>query len=400
MRALCEELGRPQDELRFLHVVGTNGKSSVTLLTAALLEAGGVRAGACVSPHVYRWRERTRLAGSELAAAPFEAATDEVRAGIERLRRSVAEGEAGSDADPPTQFEAAIAISLVALRDAGVELAVIEAGLGGRLDATNVIASEATSLTSVALDHTDWLGTTPAMIADEKLAVLEPGTALVLGRLEPEIEGRARRHAERLGASAVVAEPADAESVPAGFGPYLRRNAGVALELAATAVERPASPEATRETLGAVRLGGRLELVPGDPPLLIDAAHNEEGARALAEALVPFGRPRVACLSVLADKDAAAIGAALSTELDLAVCTAADPPPAIGRPGAAALAPERLAEQLHAAGIEIEIEIDPEAALERAMAIARDRGGLAICAGSNYLLRHAWTVRRGQSCSR
>ena len=372
----------------------------MALLTTALLEAAGIRAGAIVSPHVYRWQERTRIGAVEIGAAEFEAAAGLVRAAIGSLERSVPEGGPGSEADPVTQFEAAIAISLVALRDARVQVAVIEAGLGGRLDATNVIAAEASALTSVALDHTDWLGETTTMIADEKLAVLEPGTTLVLGRLDEEIEARGRRHAARLGASVIVAEEADPALAPAHFGPYLRRNAGVALALAATVGAGSLAAERTREALAGAPLGGRLQLLDGEPPLLIDAAHNEEGARALAEAIAPLGRPRIACMSVLADKDATSIAAALSGSLDRVVCTAAEPGAAMGRAGAAALEPERLAARFEAEGVAVEIEPEPTAAIARALLLARQRDGVAVCAGSNYLLQYAWTVRRDQSCFR
>jgi dihydrofolate synthase/folylpolyglutamate synthase len=399
MRALCAELGEPQRAFRSLHVVGTNGKTSVALMAAALLEASGRRSGCCISPHTRRWRERTRIEGREVAAPVFETAVGEVRAGVERLRAAAPTDAPGSDADPVTQFEAAIAASFVALRDAGVEIAVIEAGLGGRLDATNVIYSEATALTSVALDHTEWLGSTVPEIAAEKLAVLEPGTTLVVGRLDPETQRAAGEQAESLGGRLVIAAPAAAAAVPVGYGPYLRRNAGVALELVAAAGATP-EPEVSRGALEELPLEGRLQLLAGDPPLLLDAAHNEEGARALAEAAAALGRPRFACISVLADKDSAAIAAALAPELDLVVCTAADPGAAIGRPEGRALDPRRLAGEFSALGVEADVVAEPAAALQAVLELARRRGGVAICAGSNYLLRHAWTVRRDRSSSR
>ena len=203
------------------------------------------------------------LQGGLIGEPAFAAATAEVCEAIARLRGSAADGEPGSAADPVTQFEAAIAISFAAFRTAGVEVAVVEAGLGGRLDATNVISSEATALTSVALDHTDWLGATVAEIAAEKLAVLEPETTLVTGRLEPEIEAAARARAEVMGARFVHADAAGADAVPGRYGPYLRRNAGVALELVAAVAERPA-PELSRAALEPLELGGRLQWIEGD----------------------------------------------------------------------------------------------------------------------------------------
>ncbi len=136
--------------------------------------------------------------------------------------------------------------------------------------------------------------------------------------------------------------------------------------------------------------------------MLVDAAHNEQGARALAEALADRegGGPVIGCLSILADKDADAIVAALAPHLSHCVCTAADPGAAMGRPGARAADPSQLVTLLGEAGVEAEVVADPRAAVERAIEIARDRQGVALCAGSHYLLRYAWTVRRAQNSSR
>lgn len=394
MRELCEALGHPEGAFRGLHVVGTNGKTSVTLICAALLERGGLRTGACVSPHLHRWAERTRVGGEVIWPEAFADAVGEVASAVERLEADWEEGER------VTQFEAAIAASFVAFRNAGVGVAVVEAGLGGRLDATNVLSSSAAALTSVALDHTDWLGETTAEIAAEKLAVLEPGTALVIGRLQPEIEALAESRARELGCELRRARTLDPALVPPGMAPYLARDAAVAVELAARVAERPADAEVAA-VLADPPTRGRAELIAGRPPLLADAAHNEEGARALAEALesgVP--RPRIGCVSILADKDAAAFALALAPALDLVVCTAAEPGPAMGRPGAGPLEPRALARDFEQAGIAAEVVPDPAAALARALELADSARGLAICAGSNYLLRYAWTVRRDPSCSR
>lgn len=402
MRRLCAELGNPERSYRSLHVVGTNGKGSVTLACVAFLEAAGVRTGACVSPHLWEWRERTRIGGETIAQGEFARAVETVSGAVARLERSWAEEEPADGPGEPeriTQFEAAIAASLLAFREAGVEVAVVEAGLGGRLDATNVIASEATALSSVSLDHTDWLGDTVEEIAAEKLAVLERGTVLVTGRLEPAVAELARAHAERLGAELRVAR-----ELPAGAGagrlpPYQRRNAGVALELASV-IARPTREQAGAAVAG-LRLPGRGELIEGDPPVLADAAHNAEGARALAEALDDLApdRARVGCLAVLADKDAAAIAAALAPALDRVICTEAEPGPAMGRPGARPRDAHELAAEFGRRGVQADVVDQPCAAIERARRLAAEREGVAVCAGSHYLLRCLWTAKRDQSSS-
>lgn len=390
MLALCEELGRPQDRYRTLHVVGTNGKSSVTVMAAALLEGTGMKTGACISPHVYRWSERTRISGREIDSAAFEQAVERVAAAIDSVEKGFEDGER------ITQFEAAIAASLVAFAEAEVDVAVIEAGLGGRLDATNVIGSTATALTSVGLDHVQWLGESLAEIATEKLAVLRPGTTLVIGELAPEIERLARATAAERDASVVEAGGGEAGPVP-----YLARDAAVAVSLA-EAVSGPLDRELVHEALAGLRLPGRAEVLPGDPPLIVDAAHNEQGARALAEALPALagGRPVHGCVSMLADKDAEAVISALSPALASIVCTAADPGAAMGRPGAVAADPEHLVQLAAGLGLHAVAVPEPDLAIEKCLENARDAAGVALCAGSHYLLRHAWTARKDQSFSR
>ena len=401
MRALCDQLGRPQDRYRTLHVVGTNGKSSVTMMTAALLADAGLRSGACISPHVWRWSERTRIDGREIDPAAFGAAIEKVAGAVELVEAGLAERRGEEGPEHITQFEAAIAASFVAFADAGLDVAVVEAGLGGRLDATNVIASTATALTSVGLDHVEWLGDTEAEIAIEKLAVLRPGTTLVVGGLSPEVGELARATAADRGAELLVAAPLPESELPPGIAPYQQRNAAVAVALARTIAASP-SPDRIAAALASAELPGRAELVEGDPPMLADAAHNEAGARALAEALpeLAAGRPVFGCLSVLADKDAAGIARALAPWLAGAVCTAADPGPAMGRPGAKAFAASDLSAALAAAGVSSEAVPDPDLAIARTIELARRRGGVALFAGSHYLLRYLWNARHAQSYSR
>jgi dihydrofolate synthase/folylpolyglutamate synthase len=395
MRALCAALEWPQHRYRTLHVVGTNGKSSVTTMAAALLAGAGLEVGACVSPHVNRWAERTWIAGTEIEPEAFAAAAAQVAAAIAAVEPDLEEGER------ITQFEAAIAVSFVAFADAGVDAAVIEAGLGGRLDATNVIDSTATALTSVGLDHVQFLGPTVLDIGAEKLAVLRDGTILITGKLDDEVATLAGEIAAERRADLVVAPALAAAALPAGFVPFLARDAAVAVALAET-VTAELDDGAIAAALASARLPGRAELLAGDPPWIADAAHNAAGAEALAEALPALagGRPVIACMSLLADKDAAAIAAALAPRIDHCVCTAADPGPAMGRPGSRALDAAGLAGALDAAGVGSEAVADPAAAIARTSELARARGGVALGAGSHYLLRYVWSARRDQSCSR
>jgi dihydrofolate synthase/folylpolyglutamate synthase len=387
IRRLSAALGMPQHRFASVHVVGTNGKSSVTEITAALLAAHGLRTGAYLSPHDERWAERIRVGGAEIAPADFAAAVERVAQAVTAVDRTLDPGDA------VTQFEADTATAFVALAAARVEAAVIEAGLGGRLDATNVLPSRVTVLTSIGLDHTEWLGETETAIAAEKLAVLRDHTKLVLGPVSRAVSELAHRTAaERRCELVVVGELAPALA-PAVRPPYLRRNLAVALA-AAEALLGPLDHQRAIAVASAIELPGRAQLLAGDPPLVIDAAHNPDAARALAEALprLTGGRPVVACVAALADKDAAGIVAALAPAVAGIVATEVpgEHLARVARPGARALAAERLAEAGREAGLGwVRADADPAAALARARARARELDGVVAVTGSHYLLRYA-----------
>src|SRR3954469_24815713 len=250
MRALLRELGDPQERFRAIHVVGTNGKSTTTRLTESLLGDAGLKVGAYLSPHVQGWSERIRVGGQE---AEFDSAVEAVRTAAESLGA--------------TQFEVLTAAALAAFAEAEVDVAVVEAGLGGRHDATNVLQTRVVVLTSVALDHMDVLGETREAIAAEKLAVVQPGCTVVLG--EPEW----RELAEEKGAAQVVVTG--------------RSTLALAVAAAESFLGRPVDPHAA----DAVALPGRLER-RGDAPLEIwDGAHNLAGIGWLLPR-PPAGPPR------------------------------------------------------------------------------------------------------------
>jgi dihydrofolate synthase / folylpolyglutamate synthase len=374
----------PQHRFASVHVVGTNGKSSVTRMTAALLDAHGVSAGAYLSPHVRRWSERIRIRGAEIGNDDLAAAIERTAQSGEAVNRTLDEGDA------VTQFEAITAAAFTALAASGVEVGVIEAGLGGRLDATNVIPSRVTALTSVGLEHTEWLGETETEIAAEKLAVLRDHSTLVVGVVGDEVEELAERFATERGASLVRAEPGPRLALRAP-GPFQRRNFAVALA-AARAILGGLDVRVAERVAAELELPGRLELREGDPPTVLDAAHNPQGARALAEALPELadGRPVVACLAMLEKKDAESVIAALATAIEYGVATQIPPErlSSAGRPGARTIAAESLAKLCRDAAIDAEAVADPVAAVERVREVARERGGIALFTGSHYLLAY------------
>lgn len=385
MHKLTTALGLPQHRFGSIHVVGTNGKSSVTRMTAALLEAHGVASGACLSPHTERWSERALIRGREIDAEAWASAVETVAKAAEGVDRTLEDGDA------VTQFEAATAATFVALAEARVKVAAIEAGLGGRLDATNTIPSRVTVLTSIGLDHTDWLGETELEIAAEKLAVLRDQTTLVLGRVSPAVAELAERVAAERGARLVRApeEPgADLRLLAAGN--FQRRNFALAIA-AAEAFLGQLDPGLIVAAAASVSVPGRLERIAEQPPTYLDAAHNPDGVAALAEALpgVIGERRLVACLAILADKDAAAMVGALAPVLERAVCTEL-PRAALeghGRPGARSRPAAELLAACEEAGLRAEAEPDFDRALRHATEMAAEPPeGALLIAGSHYAI--------------
>jgi dihydrofolate synthase / folylpolyglutamate synthase len=325
MRALLGELGDPQRRFRSIHVVGSNGKTTTALMIEAILSGEGLLVGATISPHVRSWAER-------LTVGDFERAVARVRPAAERVGA--------------TQFEAAIAAAFSELAAVGVEAAVVEAGLGGRLDATNVIDAPVVVLTNVSLEHTDVLGPTREAIAAEKLAVVTRGATVVLA--ESEWEGLARAQ------GAADVEVAGASSV----------------ELAEAAAEaflgRAVDPVPALD----VHPPGRLEQRGNE---VWDGAHNPAGVEWLVERLTP--RRYVVVTSILGDKDATAMLASLATVADRLIVTQSSNPRALPAGELAALAP-----------ISAEVVRDPAEALERARALAGPDGAVLVT-GSLYLLQ-------------
>jgi dihydrofolate synthase/folylpolyglutamate synthase len=408
MRRLCLLLGMPQNRFASIHVVGTNGKTSVTRMTAALLEAHGASTGAYVSPHITSWRERVLIRGEPISEAAFTEA-------LERAEQAaqVADRSAG-DEGPVTQFELLTAAAFVAFAAARVQYAVIEAGLGGRLDATNVIPSRLTVLTSVGYDHTEWLGETLEEIAAEKLAVLRDHTTLITGEVPDEVipvvdRFTHERHATHFWAASV------ANNLLPG---YQGKNLALAQAVTGTVLGEldTDAVAAFAEGLASRRFAikGRAQLIPGDPPMIFDAAHNPDGAAALAETLPDLVPPRrgrrglrsewrgteiICCLAILEGKDASGIINALAPAVAQFVCTEI-PPERIegsGRPGGRARPALELAALSEKAGKEAEAIPDPLTAWERARELAREREGVALAAGSHYLLASIWIERPAQS---
>ena len=379
MHRMMTVLGSPERSYDTIHVLGTNGKSSTTRMTAAILQRHGLRTGAYLSPHLISYRERVRVDERDLDAEAFAAAVARASWAAERVNRTLAQD------DHVTQFELLTAAALWQMSEQEVDVAVVEAGLGGRYDATSVIDARVTVLTNVGLEHTRYLGPTVSDIAEEKLAVVAPHATLVLGEdlAEPVLAIAERVAAEQQAQIVRPLELSDAMRVRAR-GAFQRRNFALAraaaesyLAAAGVAVSEEAIAEAAAET----EVPGRLQLVSEDPLTILDGAHNPAATVALAGALpeVIEGRPLVLVLGVLEDKDAAEM---LATLLPLCAQAWFTAPP-----GSRALPPAALQSHARQLGFDAVVcEPRPALALAQAQSWSRANGSAVVATGSVYLV--------------
>lgn len=407
IRALCQALGNPQSSYPTILIGGTNGKGSVTAMVSAALRAAGFSVGQYTSPHLVRLEERFEIGGRPVATDELRGVASQVRDTAERARRD------GALATHPTFFEVTTAIGFELFRRAAVDVAVLEVGLGGRFDATNVVTPVASAIVSIDLDHERFLGATIPEVAREKAGIVKPRIAVVLGDRKPEaVVVIAQVCAER-GARLVPAHEGiraaaemradgrivlDLETPRARYGPVelaLRgrhqiQNAIVAVrlieELDGAGLAVPAA--AVAAGLSGARWRGRLEIleVGEGRRILLDAAHNPAGALALAAYLHevhPSGLPLV--FGAMRDKDVTAMLAALLPWVTRLVVTRPTNP--------RATAVEDLIERARALGapVPLEAEPDPAAALARAWAAAP----LICAAGSIFLIGDLLAVIEG-----
>ena len=328
IRELLERLGRPQDRLKFVHVAGTNGKGSICAYLASILNAAGHRTGMFTSPYIERFEERIRVNSAMISP-------DELR-DVTLAVREHAEAMAEETGGHPTEFELMTAVALEHFARCGCDIVVLEVGLGGRLDSTNVIdAPEACVIARIGLDHTALLGNTLAAIAGEKAGIIKEGNAVVSWPQESEamavIEHAAAEHGCELRVPdfAQLEEGAirweDGASPFRSFsyrewtdlrtgilGSYQPQNATVALEVVSVLRGRGwhIPDEAVRAGVAQTRWPGRFEIVEGGSSpdgfaIVVDGGHNPQGARALADSLAEVfpGRKPVFVIGVLEDKD-------------------------------------------------------------------------------------------------
>jgi dihydrofolate synthase/folylpolyglutamate synthase len=388
-RRVARALGDPQDAVPVVHVGGTNGKGSTAAMIEAVLRAAGLRTGLYTSPHLCRFTERIRLGGVEISQ--------------EELLLRLGEVEEAAAGEALTFFEVATLLALRCFAAAKLDVAVLEVGLGGRLDATNLSrAPRCAVVCGVALDHQEWLGDRLADIAREKAGIFKAGRPAVVALPDdPDArdalsDGAAAARAPLLVRGRDFDLAAGTYHGPGGAladvrvglpGRHQIGNAALALAAVGASGLR-VDDEARRAGLAEVRWPGRLERLAGDPPVVLDCAHNPDAARALAQALFDQGeRPRVLLFGALADKDAWGMLEALAP-LFSGSFLCAPPSPRAADPQALAAMAQKLG---HA-----ECIVDAERALAAARDAARAQGATLCVAGSTYLVGRVRSVLLGE----
>jgi dihydrofolate synthase/folylpolyglutamate synthase len=389
VEAFLNELGRPHDRLRVLHVAGTNGKGSVCAMLEAVLRARGLKVAKYTSPHLVDFRERFLIDGVPVADELIAEWLHRWTPTVEKLGA--------------TFFEATTAMGFQLFAEAGVDVAVVETGLGGRLDATNVVTPLVAGVSGIGIDHTDWLGTSRETIAPEKAGIYKPGVPAVVGEPEPLIRTLLASEAERRGAVPIriVAKEGRAEDVTVGpdgtsfrwvrsrdelrvvtglAGRHQAQNAMTALTMLdalPASMHRPLAE--ALPALRDVRLPGRFSR---HGHWIFDVGHNPDGAAVIAETLrqVDVPRPLAALISVLGDKDWRGMLANLAPMVDHFVITNAPTAP----PSRAWVASEVL-EYAKSRGWQAELEPD----FDRALVLAPERGRTVLITGSFHTVGDA-----------
>jgi dihydrofolate synthase/folylpolyglutamate synthase len=396
MKALMSVLGDPHESIPSVHVTGTNGKGSTSAMVSALMMAQGLSVGTYTSPNLHRVSERLAHNGEPIDDESFLGVLSEL-ASLEAMLP-----------ERPTRFELLTAAGLSWFADDAVDAMVIEVGLGGTWDSTNVLHGDVAVLTNFSYDHTDVLGPTLEGIAEDKAGIIEPGSSVVVGETRPDLVAIVEAQAARVGAAGVwVADRdfgCDDNRVAVGgrvvtlwtpggryedvlvplHGAHQGRNAACALAAAEAFFGRPLDPEVVEEGFGVVRVPGRLEVLGRRPLLLVDGAHNVAGMTALGLALAEefaVDGNSVAVIGMLSGRDPSAMLAALAPS-DVTTIVACQPD------SPRALPAQDVADAAHALGLHALVEPSVLNALAMARGLV-DARGLVVVAGSLYVVGSA-----------
>jgi len=344
----CHIMGNPQDALSCVHISGTNGKGSTAAFLESILRGSGMKVGLYTSPHLVDVRERIQIGRGMISPESFSSL-------VERIR------EALPDDRMLSYFEFLTLISFVHFRDEGVDIAVYETGLGGRLDATNLINPKVSIITPISFDHVRHLGGSLKEIAAEKCGIIKRGVPTVVAYQPPDVMEVVRRFCDDVGSPLCLATP-DEVDTPLGLaGEHQRQNASCAVEAAGLLTQAGFSVSGVGEALADTRWPGRLETVQKKPRVVLDGAHNASGAEALASFVrESFPRERsVLIMGVLADKDLSGMVRPLAPLFREVVCVPA--------PSERSASPKDISAAARSSGARIRTETELGAALDSTM---------------------------------
>lgn len=410
IQAVLARMGNPERDLATVHLAGTNGKGATAAMVEAVLSAAGYRVGRYTSPHLCRINERFHLGGGEVADEALEAAASEALEAVEAVERA--------EDLRITFFEGLTATAFALFRRSGIRLAVMETGLGGRLDATNVVMPLVSVLTRIGLDHCDWLGKTIPEIAKEKAGIVKTGRPVVCGLMPEEARAVIASAASSLASPLVFAEeettirsskrslrgqvlkittqsrtlPPISFPLAGAFQVENAMTAVTALEVVASC-GIPIPDEAFVSGLSNVTWPGRFQLLRENPPLIVDGAHNPEGARALVDALASCGiRGKVAFIAgFCGDKDVLAHLRVMMSVTEKAW--------AVEIPNPRSLSAAETAGVMRMAGMEsVEVASSLSAAVESATTWAASAGGVVVICGSLFLAGEALSLLHPSFC--
>ena len=406
IRAFTELLGEPQSSFPVIHLTGTNGKTSTSRIIETLLRALDLRTGRFSSPHLEKMSERISIDGEPLSDDDFVRAFNDVAAYTHLV---------DADQDHPLSFfETVVGMAYAAFADAPVDVAVVEVGMGGSWDATNVADADVAVLLPIAVDHAQYLGESPLSIAQEKAGILKPGSVAVLAEQQPDVLALLLERAAEVGAT-VVREGVDfgvEHRVPAVggqmlilqglrgrydevflplYGAHQAQNAAVALAAVEAFVgEATLDVELVRAAFAEVTSPGRLEIIRRSPTIVLDAAHNPHGAAAIAEALedsFSFS-PLVGVMGMMGDKDADGVLTALEPHLSHVVCTQNSTPRSMSAAALGRAATEIFGEDRVSVVPDLASAIDSAAT----MAESGDDGGYGLGSGAVLVTGSVVTV--------
>jgi len=380
IRLLVEALGSPHESYRTIHVVGTNGKTSTTRFISSLLEARGLTVGAYVSPHLVSLAERQMVNSVPAGDDEFCDLVSRIRPVVGQVEKHIGDGE------HLTQFEVLTAAAFLYFKERGCDVAVIEAGLGGRLDATSVIRSDVQVLTSIGREHTELLGDTLTGILREKAAVIPSGGRAIAGELSPELRAELKVVCVERGATCrflgdevvILTDPRadsfDVFGLHACYtdlrlqvlGGYQRSNAALAIGAVELFAETELDSNSVRRALATTSIPGRLEVISKRPLCIFDGSHNPSGMEETMRSLdqILERRRLIAVLSVLIDKDAPGMISHLAPRCDIIFATQSS--------SARALDADRLASLIAETceGPEVFVDQDPRSAMLSAYRLA------------------------------